>query len=179
VTPERKRAIAEFLEEERPTLTRFVRSLIGDAPDREAEDVLQDVAVSMIESADISAPIGDLGAYIYGSIRNRVVDTFRRRRLSVSLDEDAGDSLTLKDLLPGSRYDASGAADKREMFAHLREAMESLKPEERATIVATEFDGMSFREVSESIGLQVGTLLSHKSRGLEKIRKFIKRHYGR
>jgi hypothetical protein len=48
MTPERKRAIAKFLEEERPTLTRFVRSLIGDAPDREAEDVLQDVAVGGI-----------------------------------------------------------------------------------------------------------------------------------
>jgi DNA-directed RNA polymerase specialized sigma24 family protein len=70
-------------------------------------------------------------------------------------------------------------AEKREMFAHLWEGMGSLKPEERAAIVATEFEGISFQELSHSTGLPVGTLLSHKSRGLEKIRKFIKRHYGR
>jgi RNA polymerase sigma factor (sigma-70 family) len=142
-------------------LVRYVRSLIEDAGDRDAEDIVQDVMLSIFDKADVTLPIENLAAYVYRSLRNKVIDIFRKKQDVVSLDEvisDAGCD-TVRDV------------EKKELIEQIFDAMDSLPPEQRAVLIATEFEGRSYRELSEEWTVPIGTLLARKSRALNKIKQ--------
>jgi RNA polymerase sigma-70 factor (ECF subfamily) len=84
-------AVAEFFREEHGRLVGFVRGWLDDIAAEEAEDIIQDVALNLFDRADIMAPIRDLSAYVYRSLKNRIVDYFRRKKSSVSLDRPRSD----------------------------------------------------------------------------------------
>ncbi len=165
--------IAEFFKAEYVRMTRFVRSLIEDAADRDVEDVVQDVMLNIFNSADITRPIENLSAYIYRSLRNRVIDLLRKPQQEVSLDAMiyGDEALSLVDILRDIRYDTASDFEKEELRQEVFHAIDSLEEEERKIIVLTEFEGRPFREISEETGIPLGTLLSKKSRAIKKIKK--------
>ena len=86
-----KRSWSDFFSRERKRLVGYVRTLINDASDRDGEDIVQDVALGIFDKGDIAAPIENFSAYVYQALRNRVVDYFRRRKSTASLDEELPD----------------------------------------------------------------------------------------
>jgi len=153
--------IAEFFRTEYRKWVGYVRRLIDDTAERDAEDVVQDVILHIFDRADIGAPIENLSAYIYQSLRNRVVDLLRKRK----------DMLSLSNMILASSMDTASEFEKRELQEKIYQAMDYLNDEERAVVIATEFDGGSFRELSDAWGVPIGTLLARKSRALKKIRQ--------
>lgn len=153
--------VVEFFKTEYKRLVGYVRQRIDDTAERDAEDIVQDVILNIFDRADMVRPIENLSAYIYQSLRNRVVDLLRQRK----------DTLTLSDVIPVSSNDTASEVEKKELYEHIYRAMDSLKDEERAVVIATEFDGDSFRDLSEDWGVPIGTLLARKSRALKKIRR--------
>jgi len=151
----------DFFRRERMKLLRYVRSLIEDAGDRDAEDIVQDVMLSIFDRADVSLPIENLTAYVYQSLRNKVIDIFRKKRDVVSLDE----------VISEAGCDAVRDLEKKELIEQIFDAMDSLPPEQRAVLIATEFEDRSYRELSEEWTVPIGTLLARKSRALNKIKK--------
>lgn len=170
--------IARFFKNERERLVGYVRRLIDDAADRDGEDIVQDVMLNLVNMTDITMPMEDLAAYVYRSIKNRVIDIMRKRGPDeVSLDASSGDGLSLKDLLSDSRYDTAAAADKNEIRDALYRAIDSLDEDHKAIIIMTEFEGRSFREISDAWDVPIGTLLSRKSRAVARIREQLAEHY--
>lgn len=153
--------IVEFFKTEYKRLVGYVRQRIDDTAERDAEDIVQDVIVNIFDRADMVRPIENLSAYVYQSLRNRVVDLLRQRK----------DTLSLSDVIPVSSNDTASEVEKKELHEHIYRAMDSLKDEERAVVIATEFDGDSFRDLSEDWGVPIGTLLARKSRALKKIKR--------
>ena len=153
--------IVEFFKTEYKKWIGYVRKLIDDTAERDAEDVVQDVILHIFDRADIGAPIENLSAYIYQSLRNRVVDLLRKRK----------DILSLSEAILASSMDTVDEFEKRELQEKIFQAMDYLNDEERAVVIATEFDGGSFRELSDAWGVPIGTLLARKSRALKKIRQ--------
>lgn len=90
----------------------------------------------------------------------------------VSLDAEYVDSkdLTLSDILPDPRYDRISEDKIFEVRQRIFQALEALNDEQRAVIIATEFEGWTFQELSEQWNVPLGTLLARKSRALHKIR---------
>lgn len=66
----RKMTLTQFLGTERQRMTRYVRRLIEDTGDRDGEDIVQDVALSLFQRADVLMPIEALSAYVYQSLRD-------------------------------------------------------------------------------------------------------------
>lgn len=168
---ERITGLTDFLERERPNLVRYVRRKIDDSSIYEAEDIVQDVALNLFSLADVSAPIENLSAYIYTSIKNRIVDFIRARHRSHSKVQEIGE---VDDLIE-KRIEANAddpvlKMEKDDLYSRLNDAMENLSIEERAIIVATEMENRSFRELSEEWGIPLGTLLARKSRGIARLR---------
>jgi RNA polymerase sigma factor (sigma-70 family) len=153
--------IVEFFRTEYKRWIGYVRQRIDDTAERDAEDVVQDVILHIFDRADIGAPIENLSAYIYQSLRNRVVDLLRKRK----------DTLSLSDVILASSTDTAGEFEKKELQEKIYQAMDYLNDEEKAVIIATEFDGRSFRELSDAWGVPLGTLLARKSRAIKKIRQ--------
>lgn len=148
---------AEFFRTERRKLVNYVRSRIDDAADRDAEDIVQDVMLNLFDKADISAPVENLAVYIYQALRNRITDLFRKRKEVYSLEkvvEDTG-------------HDPGKIVENRDLQDKIFDDMDSLNEDERAVLMATEFDDRTFQELSDQWGIPLGTLLARKSRALK------------
>lgn len=175
--PEKNRgAIIFFYRKNYQSLVRYVRSLIADTASRDGEDIVQDVVFNVLEKADIVAPIANLSAYIYRSLRNRVIDELRSpEKESVSLESEAfpDSDISLADVLTGDSENPTEAMERAEINERMYSAMNALSPEQRNVIIATEFEERSFRELSEAWEVPVGTLLARKARGIKAIRKYL------
>jgi RNA polymerase sigma factor (sigma-70 family) len=165
--------ITGFFKDERPKLLNYIRGRIADEAGRDAEDIIQDVMVRLIDGADINAPIENLAAYIYTSIRNRIVDIMRGRKPQQSLQElEEHGSLELADVLEESRR-PDKTLENEEYREEILDALWQLDEDERGIIIATEFEEMTFREIAEEYEVPIGTLLSRKARALQKIKKIL------
>jgi RNA polymerase sigma factor (sigma-70 family) len=166
-------AVGDFLSAERNRLVSYVRRLIDDTAERDGEDIVQDVALSLFDRADVLMPIEAVSAYVYRSLRHRVIDHLRRRRDIVSLDrplDDEGGS-SLLDHLSGAVPDGEEEATRSELRRRIYEAIEGLSAEQKAVVIETELNGRSFRDLSGEWGIPVGTLLARKSRALARVRE--------
>lgn len=168
---ENKGRIAEFFGREWSRLAGYVRRRLEDAADIEASDVVQDVFASVFERSEFSEEIGNVSAYVYRSLRNRIADALHARRHDASLDEPVGeeDGLRLADVLPSSDPNSLDSLQRRELESAFEKAMLGLPERDRALIVANEFEGRTFRELSEESGEPIGTLLSRKSRAVARL----------
>jgi len=168
-------AVAEFFQEEHGRLVGYVRRWLAEAANEEAEDIVQDVALNIFERGDITAPIRNLSAYIYRALKNRIVDYLRKKKSSISLDEHRSgeQSLTLADVLSDNTIAPQSDLEQRDLHDLLYRAIDALKPEDRAIILATDFVGWTFRDLAEEWDVPLGTLLARKARALRKIRKYL------
>ena len=168
-----KISIAEFLTTERGRLIRYVRHLIDDTAERDGEDIVQDVALNIFSRADVLMPIETLSAYVYQSLRNRVIDYLRQRKNVISLDEsiDENGESSLVQQLSETISDVEKEVTQAELRKSLVSAIERLPGEQKAVVIETEFNGRSFRDLSREWGIPIGTLLARKSRALAKIRE--------
>lgn len=171
--PPLKISLTRFFASERDRMVRYVHSLIEDAADRDGEDIVQDVALSLFKATDVLMPIEALSAYVYRSLRNRAIDYLRRRRNTISIDEQAEDedgpagSFQLSDVFVDVEKEASRSELRKSIFG----AIEALPDEQKAVVIETELNGRSFRELSDEWGIPMGTLLARKSRALAKVRE--------
>jgi len=163
--------LTEFFRREGRRLVSFVRGRIEDSAELEAEDLVQDVFAALFERADPLAEVENLSAYVWRSLRNRVIDALRKRRPTVSLDQPLGDEdgLVLADILAADEPDALEELLAAEELSALVEGLDALDPRERELIRQTEFEGRTFRELSEEWQVPIGTLLSRKSRAIRKL----------
>jgi RNA polymerase sigma factor (sigma-70 family) len=171
-----KISIVEFLTTERGRLIRYVRHLIDDAAERDGEDIVQDVALNLFSRADVLMPIETLSAYVYQSLRNRVIDYLRRRRDVVSLDEsidENGESSLIQELSE-TLSDGEKEVTRDELRKSIVSAIDQLPGEQKAVVIETELNGRSFRDLSREWGIPIGTLLARKSRALAKIRESLR-----
>ncbi|MCX7030519.1 MAG: sigma-70 family RNA polymerase sigma factor [Spirochaetes bacterium] len=168
---EHRKRVAAFITREWDRLVAAVRSWIDDEADRDAEDIVQDVMEGLFERPDVTAPIRDLSAFVWRSLRNRVVDRFRSRRAAVSLDApgDGGDG-PLGEAFADSRSDADRIAEQSVLRQRIDTAIDNLGDAERAVFLATELEGRKFRELAAEWDTPIGTLLARKHRAVTRLR---------
>ncbi len=165
--------IATYFLEHYLALLAFVRSLVADTAARDGEDMVQDVALSILNRAEVAVPIENLPAYVYRALRNRVIDEMRRPSggvLSLEADAAPGSDLRLSDVLADLRPDPASSVEREETRQSLYQAIDALPLEQKAVIIATEIQGHSYRELAEAWGVPMGTLLARKARGLKTMR---------
>src|ERR1019366_6338528 len=156
------RLIAAAAERDESRLRSFIRSRVLDAGD--AEDVLQDVFYELIQAYRMMKPAEQVTAWLFRVARNRITDSFRRRKSvslsdGISADEDAP---TIEDLLPSPDAGPDAIYARSLLLEALDDALDELPGEQREVFVAHEFEGRSFKELSEETGTSVNTLLSRK-----------------
>jgi RNA polymerase sigma factor (sigma-70 family) len=162
--------ISELIAREWGRLVGFVRSWIADTAEREAEDIVQDVLAGLFERADVTRPIANLTAYLYRSLRNRVVDEYRSRR-----GKPGRESRDLIETIVDPRSEVTGALEQAESRDQLFAALDRLPREQRDVVFATSLEGRGYREISEETGIPIGTLLARKHRAIRSLRKALEK----
>lgn len=160
--------IAEFFDQERRKLRNFVRRLIKDASDRDAEDVIQDVALNLFNKTNFDQPLENLAAYIYRSLRNYVIDIYRKKRHTVTVEETD---------FPPDHSDPEAKMIDLEIQENVFAALEKLPEKYRKVWIAVELEGRNYKELSLSWGIPKNTLLSHKHRAEIQLREILSEFY--
>lgn len=172
---EQKRRLSGIFSGEYDNLLSFVRGYFRGDGKADAEDIVQDVVLSLYRRVDFNTPIENLLGYLYRSLKNRVIDIQRKKKepvLSEFEDEENGDNL----LLLAMETEDSREEDEWQKEARSRlmyEKLDELRPEQREIIVMTELEGYTFEELSKEWGIPLGTLLSRKHRAMAKLQKLM------
>lgn len=153
--------LTELLKKEYGLMVRYVQARIDASADRQAEDIVHDVLVNLFERANPAVPIENLAAYIYRSLHNKITDVFRRRDKRISFS----------DIVLVSKDNPEDPLTHQQDYNRLFKAIDELNDEEKALILAREFDGRTYQELSEKWDIPIGTLLARKNRALKKMRK--------
>ena len=153
---------------ERSSLLGFIRSRTGSL--EEAEDLLQDVFFQAIRAASVTEPIENIVGWLYTIARNKIIDRYRRKRNTVSLQQER-EELTLEELLTDSGINIEKEVIRRAVMDALIEALEELPPEQRDAFIQQAIEGRTFREISASTGIPLNTLIARKSYAVRFLRK--------
>lgn len=170
-----KTKVESFFRSEYQKLVNFVQKNLDDRFfGASPEDIVQDVALGLISRLDLDGEVGNLSAYIYRSIKNRIIDSRKKKQRSVAIesftDQKNGNYLlnTMADETAEEENEYSNIGP-----GMLRDAIAQLRPDEQAVIFATEFEQRTYDELSEEWEVPVGTLLSRKHRALSKLHKIL------
>jgi len=172
MTKENSRALFEsFFSKEYKKLVNYVRKNMEERFfEASAEDIIQDVALSLISKLDVNAQIENFAAYMYRSLKNKIIDGNRKSTNEVPL-ENYSTNEWLKTLPDDSHVEETNLRSNN--YELLYKAISQLKPYEQELIKATEFEGRTFEELSEEWNEPIGTLLSRKHRSMAKLNRIL------
>ncbi len=177
---EKNHRIAETIAREGEKLGQFIRRRVPDPG--EAEDILQDVFYSFVEAYRLPAPIEQVGAWLYRTARNRIIDRFRKKReepLPLALMDEEGDeeSYWLAQVLPAADGDPEAALERARFLDAVSVALAELPAAQREVFITHEVDGISFKEMSAATGIKLNTLLGQKRQAVLRLRARLKTIY--
>ncbi|MAU14896.1 MAG: RNA polymerase subunit sigma-24 [Muricauda sp.] len=168
VKTENRNNLTTFFNEEYHSLRSYVQSKIRDTSERDAEDIVQDVALRVFSKADDILPINNIGGFVYSAIRNRIIDIMRGRKERKYPSEDI--DRKWQDFAEVFYGDADNRYSP-ELEKALKKAVQDLKPVYRDIIIAVDFEGYNYKQIAERTGIPIGTLMSRRHRAMSELSK--------
>jgi RNA polymerase sigma-70 factor (ECF subfamily) len=156
-----RQKLKDFFRSEYRSLLFFVKSKIKDTTNRNAEDIIQDVALKLFTGADRYAPINNVAGFVYRSMRNKIIDIMRTNKKTESLEQDH----EFKDLAE-ILHQSSNKYTSEKMTSLLKVSIENLKSEYRDIIIMVDFEGYTYKEIAKETGIPIGTLMSRRHRAI-------------
>ena len=146
-----------------PLLT-FLQRMIGDR--QRAEDLFQEVFLAVWTHRHQYRYPERFRSWLFGIALNQCRGQFRRGRLpSVTLvDQPALDP-------PADGPSPAEAAIASETASLVAEAVAALPVQQRTVVVLRIWNGLSYREIADILGLQTATARSHMLHGLAAMRR--------
>jgi RNA polymerase sigma-70 factor (ECF subfamily) len=132
-----------------PNLRRYARALVGDRDG--ADDLVQDTLERAVRKFHLWRP-GDLRAWLFSIMHNVFVNQLKARKIApeVEIDENA-----LAAPIP--------TATSLDVI-DLQRALLTLAPEQREVVLLVALEDMTYADVSRSLGIPIGTVMSRLSR---------------
>lgn len=164
------RAYAELVDEHQRMVVQLAFNLMGDYDD--ALDVSQEVFLRVFRTIGGFRAQSSLRTWIFRIVVNQARNRqrwWRRRRRDAQVPiedhiRNYGEFRTT------SASDPARALAQKELATRLSRALSQLPFEQRTVIVLREVDGLSYDEIAEAAGLNVGTVKSRLARARESLR---------
>ncbi|MDN5798368.1 MAG: RNA polymerase sigma factor SigE [Intrasporangium sp.] len=154
---------AEIVEQHSPRVYRLAYRLTGNPHD--AEDLTHDVFLRVFRSLNTYEP-GTFEGWLHRITTNLFLDKMRRKqRIRFdALSEDAAGRLASGEKGPAQTFDDTRFDDD------VQRALDALSPEFRAAVVLCDIEGLSYEEISATLGVKLGTVRSRIHRGRAQLR---------
>jgi RNA polymerase sigma factor (sigma-70 family) len=120
-----------------------------------AEDITQEVFISALRRMRETDRAIAFKPWIYEIAKNACIDQFRRSRRAEEISMDAGDGLGQADhgRLVAAEPTPDDAVDAKQQLDHLCGAFGGLSDSHHEILVLREFEGLSYREIGDRMGL--------------------------
>jgi RNA polymerase sigma-70 factor (ECF subfamily) len=144
----------------------------------DAEDLTQDAFVRAFRFFGNYRRDWPFDNWLYKIMSNLFVDDLRRRpkSKSQSLDQPIGMGANKEDLfleLPDVSSNPERLMMSHELDDHVQKALNCLPKDFRMTVILADIEGMSYEEISETMGCSLGTVRSRLHRGRKLLRSKI------
>src|SRR4051812_6527452 len=142
-------------------LTNYLFRLTGNRA--RSEDLLQDAFLRLWKAAPGYEPSAKVSTYIFRIAHNLFLNDVARRR------EKALESLEAE-----TRSEPSSDLNRRELQSQVQRAVESLPEGEREVLLLSEYNGFKYAEISEILGIPVGTVKSRMFSAVQRLKEALK-----
>ncbi|AZG44803.1 RNA polymerase sigma factor SigE [Gordonia insulae] len=152
----------DLVREHADRVYRLAYRLSGNQHD--AEDLTQETFIRVFRSLSNYKP-GTFEGWLHRITTNLFLDMVRRRskiRMEALPEE--------YDRVPADTPDPQQIFHDANLDPDLQEALDALPPEFRAAVVLCDIEGLSYEEISTTLGVKLGTVRSRIHRGRQTIR---------
>jgi RNA polymerase sigma-70 factor (ECF subfamily) len=142
--------------------------MLGDA--EEARDAAQEVFLKAYRKAGDFRPQGQVYTLLYRIATNHCLNKLRRRRLVRFIQwEDPGEREAAPFDPPDAGPDPEATLESRRRWQHTRKTIARLPSGQRAVLVLARFEGLSYRQIAEVLGITEGAVESRLFRAMRRI----------
>lgn len=171
--------VSEIFNKYQAQLRGFISKRVVSKED--SEDILQNVFYQLSKVDPLVNPINQISGWLYAVARNQIADWGRRQKneeMPVFSPNEENDFLTeVTEVLLANDQSPETAYIRSMVWTELDKALEELPPLQRDIFELTELQGFSFKEISESTGMPINTLLSRKRYAILYLRDRLKTLY--
>ena len=154
-----RKAFGELVRRHREGVINVVFRMCGDA--HLAEDAAQEAFIRAWQHLPSYRPRSPFRNWVYRIATNVALDTLRRERETVDIDDL---SLVAQDAGP------EATVEGQERGQRVRDAVLALPPASRAVLVLREYEGLSYREIADTLGIPIGTVMSRLNYARNRLR---------
>lgn len=161
-------AFAELVRRYRNDVFGLAMHYVGQRED--AWDIAQEVFVKAHRSLGRFRGDASFKTWVLRITSNQCKDFFKKRRLpTVSMDAAVRESAA------SSLAGPEQAAEAREIGEGIQQALGTLPHKHRTAFILREFEGMSYDEMAEAMGCNLGTVMSRLHHARRKLREQLKK----
>ena len=147
-----------------PRLRRFALGLCGQRD--EADDLVQTACERALRSLDQFQAGTRLDSWLYRIIQNLHKDARRRYH-------HRGDPVDPHNLPEPQGGDHRREMESQQTLAVTLAALEQLSEDQRAALLLTSVEGLSYEEAAQTLAIPMGTLMSRISRGRQRLYQLV------
>jgi RNA polymerase sigma-70 factor (ECF subfamily) len=163
-------AFRVIVEQHQDRLVRLCQRLLHDRD--EALDAAQEVFIKTYQKAGKLEPKGELYTWLYRVATNHCLNRIRRRRIVRFLPmgpSSAGETYPMEPVSESAGPDIELAAKER--WQATQSAIGRLPESQRAVLVLAKFEGMSYRQIAETLEITEGAVESRLFRAMRNVSK--------
>ena len=155
-----RRAFGELVRCHREGVVNVVYRLCGDV--NLAEDAAQEAFIRAWQHLPSYRPRSPFRNWVYRIATNVALDSLRRERETVDIDA-----------LPLATSDEGPEAtvESKERGERVRQAVLALPSASRAVLVLREYEGLSYREIADTLDIPMGTVMSRLNYARNRLRQ--------
>ena len=158
-------------------LLRFVKARVKKTAD--AEDILQEVWYQFSRVPNLDE-LGNAGAWLYSVTRNKITDSYRKKK-DESLDDltfDDDETLTMAHLLVADESNNPDLKLFKDIFwQELMLALDELPEKQKKVFILNEIEDMTLQEIADLENENLKTIISRKSYAVKHLRVRLKGLY--
>ena len=160
-----RRAFGELVRRHREGVVNVVYRMCGET--NLAEDAAQEAFIRAWQHLPGYQPRSPFRNWVYRIATNVALDALRREREMVDVD-------TLS--LAASDEGPETTLEGKERGERVRQAVLALPPASRAVLVLREYEGLSYREIADTLGIPIGTVMSRLNYARNRLRESLAPH---
>jgi RNA polymerase sigma-70 factor (ECF subfamily) len=155
-----RQAFGELVRHHREAAINVVYKMCGDA--NLAEDAAQEAFIRAWQHLPSYEPRSPFRNWVYRIATNVALDMLRRERETVDID-----ALSLATSGEGPEATVEG----KERGERVRQAVLALPPASRTVLVLREYEGLSYREIADTLEILIGTVMSRLNYARNRLRE--------
>jgi RNA polymerase sigma-70 factor (ECF subfamily) len=137
-----------------------VYRMCGDA--NLAEDAAQEAFIRAWKHLPNYRPRSPFRNWVYRIATNAALDVLRRERETVDVDVLP---------IPSSGAGPEAAVQEAEQSARVKQAVLELPEASRTVLVLREYEGLSYKEIADTLGIPIGTVMSRLNYARNRLRE--------